>query len=313
MRLNRFAKYAWAVLALNVLVILWGAFVRATGSGAGCGAHWPLCDGEVIPRAERIETLIEFIHRATSGLALAAVVVLLVWAWRAYPKGDAIRKGAVTAMVFMLLEAAVGAGLVLFEWVAGNLSVARVAVMPVHLTNTFLLMASLLLTAWWASGGSVPRLRGQGIDGRALAMALVAVLVLSMAGAITALGDTLFPSETLSAGIRQDFEATSHFLVRLRVWHPVIAVITAVYTVYIAQHLSVTRPAEQVRRMARAVTVLFGIQLVAGLTNIVLLAPVWMQIVHLLLACLTWMALLLLAATALSEDAPQAALAPAAD
>jgi heme A synthase len=143
MQLTRFAKYAWGVLAYNILVILWGAYVRATGSGAGCGSHWPLCNGEVIPRAEQVETLIEFAHRLTSGLSLLLVVGLLVWAFRSYPKGHLVRLGAGLSMFFIITEALVGAGLVLFEWVAQDVSSGRVISMAVHLVNTFLLLASL--------------------------------------------------------------------------------------------------------------------------------------------------------------------------
>lgn len=89
----RFAAFAWANVAYNLLVILWGAFVRATGSGAGCGDHWPLCDGQVIPRAPSTEMLIEFTHRLTSGVALLGAVALLVWAFRAYGRGHRVRRG----------------------------------------------------------------------------------------------------------------------------------------------------------------------------------------------------------------------------
>ena len=122
---QRFTVYAWAVLAYNLIVIMWGAFVRATGSGAGCGSHWPLCNGVVIPRAPTTETMIEFSHRISSGLALVSVVVLLIWAYRSYPSGGSVRRGAAWSMFFMVLEALVGAGLVLFEYVAANVSVAR--------------------------------------------------------------------------------------------------------------------------------------------------------------------------------------------
>ena len=125
MHLTRFAKFAWFVLGLNLLVIVWGAFVRATGSGAGCGSNWPLCNGEVIPQAPAIETIIEFSHRISSGLALIAVVVLLAWAFRAYPRKHPVRLGALLSMILMILEALIGAGLVLLELVAYNVAVAR--------------------------------------------------------------------------------------------------------------------------------------------------------------------------------------------
>src|SRR5689334_1454626 len=149
MKLNRFAIYAWGVLALNLLVILWGAYVRATGSGAGCGAHWPLCNGEVIPRAPQAEMLVEFTHRLSSGVALLTVAGLLVWALRIYPRGHVARRGAQLAMLFMVSEALVGAGLVLFKLVADNDSLYRAVAIVVHLANTFLLLASITLTAWW--------------------------------------------------------------------------------------------------------------------------------------------------------------------
>ena len=86
-----FTGFAWAVLAYDLVVVAWGAFVRATGSGAGCGKHWPSCNGEIVPRAPRVETAIEFTHRATSGIALVLGVVLLAWALRAFSRGHAAR------------------------------------------------------------------------------------------------------------------------------------------------------------------------------------------------------------------------------
>ena len=117
---SRLAGYAWGVLLWNVLVALFGAYVRATGSGAGCGAHWPTCNGEVIPRAPQVETLIEFTHRATSGLAFLSVLALFLWALRAFPKGHPARFGAGLALFFMVTESLVGASLVLFGWTADN-------------------------------------------------------------------------------------------------------------------------------------------------------------------------------------------------
>ena len=179
MRSRSFATYAWGVLAVNLLVIAWGAFVRATGSGAGCGNHWPLCNGEVVPRAPQVETIIEFSHRLTSGAALISVLLMLIWAFRAYPKGDPVRAGAVLSMVLMLIEALIGAGLVLFEYVAANVSIGRVYWIAGHLINTFLLLAAVTLTAWWASGGSRLRVRGQGVTAWALGVALLGMLVLA--------------------------------------------------------------------------------------------------------------------------------------
>ncbi|MCB9419826.1 MAG: COX15/CtaA family protein [Ardenticatenaceae bacterium] len=302
MKQNRFSKFAWGVLAYNVAVVVWGAYVRATGSGAGCGSHWPLCNGVVIPREPAIETIVEFSHRLTSGLAFLLVLGLFLWARRAYSKGHHVRLAAGGAMLFMISESLVGASLVLFEWVAGNISTARVVVMGVHLLNTFVLLAFIALAAWWSAGGKSFSLRNQGWVFGALLLGLVGVMVMSMAGSVTALGDTLFPSESLAQGLQQDFEASSHFLIRLRVWHPFVAVGVGAYLIFLAQQLNAARPGVFVNRASWALRILYVIQLGAGVLNLVLLVPVWMQLIHLLLAVLVWITLILLTAVTLAES-----------
>lgn len=294
---ERFARYAWSVLAFNVLVVLWGAVVRATGSGAGCGRHWPKCNGEVLPSIESMHTVVEFTHRVTAGLALLSVVALLVWGWMAFPKGHAVRTGAAWSMGFMLVEAAVGAGLVLLQLVAGDKSVGRAWFMGIHLVTTFLLLGALVLTAWWASGGERMRLRGQGAAGTVLIGAVVAMIVVGITGALTALGDTLFPKT--SVGL--DLPATAHLLERLRVVHPLVAIATGVFVTVVGVMVRRLRPSPMVDRLSWALVVLFAVQLAAGTVNVVLLAPVWMQIVHLLLADLVWLALVLTCAEALAD------------
>lgn len=302
MHQRRFATYTWIVLVYNLAVILWGAFVRATGSGAGCGAHWPRCNGEVIPRAPSTETLIEFTHRLTSGIVLVMVVILVIWAWRAYPRGHRVRLGALWSLIFTIIEALVGAGLVLFELVADNDSTARAVSMAVHLVNTFLLLAAVTLTAWWASGGPAVRLKHQGVVGWLLGLGFAAMLVVGASGAVTALGDTLFPAESLAEGLREKFSPTAHLLIRLRVLHPVLAIATGFYLFFVARLVSRLRPDPAIERFARATMLLFAVQLVAGAVNVALLAPVWMQLLHLLLADLVWITLVLLAASALSHQ-----------
>lgn len=307
--LSRFAKYAWGVLIFNIAVVVWGGYVRATGSGAGCGKHWPLCNGEIIPRPEMIETLVEFSHRISSGLAFLMVVGLIVWASRLYPKGNPIRKAAAVAMGFMISESLVGASLVLFEWVAGNISTARVVVMGIHLLNTLVLLASIALTAWWSSGHKTPEKQPNPQYKTLLYIALAAVMFMSMAGAITALGDTLFPSKSLAEGFEQDFYAGSHYLIRLRVWHPVIATLVSAY-VYFATHTIYNQQKNNlnIKKFFRFVNGLFLLQLGAGLLNLVLLVPVWMQLVHLGLASTVWLALALF--TAVVFALPQESVAP---
>ncbi len=308
MKLNRYATYAWGVLGYNLLVILWGAYVRATGSGAGCGAHWPLCDGQVLPRSARAELLVEFTHRLSSGLSLLLVVGLLIWALRAYPAGHIVRLGAKLAMLLIVTEALVGAGLVLFQLVAGNDSAARAIAIVIHLLNTFLLLAALTLTAWWASGGAPLRVRGQGAIGWALGLGMLGVMVVGAAGAITALGDTLFPAGSLAEGLRQDFAPTAHFLVQMRAIHPIAAILLGVYITALAWAIGRRDDGRDARPIARALTGLFLVQLLLGALNVALLAPVWMQLIHLLAADGLWILLVLLAASVLGQPAPVAAI-----
>jgi len=302
MAISRFAKFAWAVLAYNLLVILWGATVRATGSGAGCGGHWPLCNGQVIPVAPQVATLIEFTHRVSSGLSMLLILGLFVWAFRAYLKGSPVRLGAGLSLLFIFTEAMLGAGLVLFSWVANNASVGRVVSTGLHLVNTFFLLAALTLTAWWASGGAQLRLKGQGALPWILLLGLIGVLALGVTGSITALGDTLFPSTSLAEGMAQDFSPTANFLLRLRVWHPLTAILVGFYLFFLAGLVALFRPSSAIRRLALGLFGVVFMQLLAGLTNLILLAPVWMQVVHLFLADMVWIFLVLFSAATLSRD-----------
>lgn len=305
-RAGGFARFAWGVLAWNVLVVLWGAFVRASVSGDGCGSHWPLCNGEVLPTAPGVQTLIEFSHRVTSGIALLLVIAL---AWRArkvFTVGHPARRAAGWALGFTISEALIGAGLVVFGLVANDDSVARAVSLCVHLVNTFLLLAALALAAWWSDSEAAVRSNLWATLGRAFhsgasrfvvfTFAFLFMLLVSTSGAIAALGDTLFPVASLADAWTDEFAGAAHALVRLRVLHPVCAVLVAV-NLLCAAHVAVRdAPRPQTIKLARAVTLLVVVQMIAGGINVLLLAPAWMQIVHLLLADLLWIAFVLLTA-----------------
>lgn len=282
-------RFAWGTLVYNVGVIVWGAYVRATGAGAGCGNHWPLCNGEVIPRAARIETLIEFSHRATSGLAAILVLGLCVACWRALPKKHPARVASVIAALLMLSEALIGAALVKFELVAQNKSIARAISLPIHSTNTLLLLAAIALTALWLPiEARSARWTKQGAW--LAALALLSILLTASAGVVAALGDTLFPN----AGMAADFSAGSHFLLRLRVLHPAFA---ALSTLVIALFVTnATRHSMRAKRFAGVVGVAIVSQIFLGILNITLQAPVWLQMLHLGVADLVWISTVLVAA-----------------
>ena len=294
----RFGRFAWLVLAWNLPVILWGALVRVTGSGAGCGNHWPDCNGTFTPSANAA-TLIEYTHRAMTGIDSFLVVLLVVWAFRAFPRGHRVRLGAALSATFLVSEALIGAALVKFDLVAGNTSPARLYWQSAHLMNTLTLLAVLALTAWW--GGGRPALRVGGRPAAIAAIGLGIAMLLGVSGAIAALGDTLYPSRSLAAGLAQDFSASANLFIRLRLWHPAIAVAAAAWLTFYAVSSARRRP--DLRRAAQILIALVGLQIAAGVSNLLLLAPAWMQIVHLLLADLVWISLVLLCAGNLARKA----------
>jgi len=300
---SHFAPFAWTVLGYNVATSAWGAFVRATGSGAGCGEHWPDCNGQVVPRAPRLETVIEFTHRTTSGLALLLVVALVVGAWRAYPRGHAARVAAATSLGFVISEALVGAALVIFHLVKDDASPMRAVVMGIHLVNTFLLLAALAVTAVVASA---PARRGAMSSRGAILWALAApllMLVLSgTTGAVAALGDTLFHASSLAQGLHDDAAATAHVFVRLRALHPLIAGLAAVTVLACTAVIRTVQGGAETAVAARLVRIAVVAQVLAGFLNLLLLAPVAMQIVHLVLADALWIAVVVLGARALAGD-----------
>ncbi len=303
-QITRLARFAWLVLGWNLVVISWGAFVRATGSGAGCGAHWPLCGGEVVPRSPAVETMIEFTHRSTSAVALLLVVALAILVFRERRPGHPARRAAVASLVFILTEAAVGAGLVLFQLVAANESAARAFFMAAHLVNTFLLLAALSLTAHWADLAR-PHREAVWRDGWLFGLGLLGLLAVGMSGAVAALGDTLYPAQSLLGGLAQDV-ATTSLLVRMHLAHPALALAASFLAAFAAARVLQATDDPATRRAAWTVPLLALAQLAAGLANVALLAPVWMQLVHLLLADLLWIAFVLLAARSLVLPLPRA-------
>ena len=307
--MTRLRRLAFAFLGYNVAVVLWGALVRATGSGAGCGAHWPLCNGVFVPRSPASGTLIELTHRVLSGVDLALGLLLLVWAFRDLPRGHPARKSAAAAGAFLGLEALAGAALVLFGWVAKDASPARGGAVVVHVGITFLLLGAATLTAALAERPAGIVFRGRGPIVAALGLGVGTLLVAGMTGAVAALGDTLFPAVSVAQGLAAELSEQAPFLLRLRLVHPFAALAAALVLVVICRAVLQTGD-QRLRGPGLRLLLLLGLQLAGGALNWWLLAPVWMQLVHLLLADLTWIMLVWLAAEALSgsrEPAAQAA------
>jgi heme A synthase len=258
-----------------------------------------LCNGEVLPDISSQATIIELIHRLVSGVALLLVFGLWLWALRRFPRRSAARRWAWTALGLIIIEALVGAGLVLLQWVGEDASVGRAVSIALHLTITLALLASLAMVAWRSSPReTVP----PSVRPWIAALLVAGVVVVGMSGAVTALGDTLFPSGSLAYGLAQDVAPRVHFLVRLRGIHPLLAGAIVVGGILWADG---RRRVIELPQAKMRLTLLRGfllIQLAAGVANVILLAPVWLQIVHLLLANLVWLLLVICLAEAGHES-----------
>ena len=294
------ARYAWAVVGWNVLVIMWGALVRATGSGAGCGNHWPLCNGQVIPLAPRVDTMIEFTHRCMTGGAAFAVLGLLIWTFRATAvcssKTETDRRGsrslarwaASLSAVLLVNEAFLGALLVKLGYVTNNKSLGRVVLLSVHLSNTLLLLAALTATAVALGHGLRWAQLRRGTTELSLAiLGLLATLIVGVSGSLAALGDTLFPSSSLQAAFAQDLSRSAPLLIRIRWVHPASAVMAAAFVLWLA--FAAARRGR--RQIVRWISLLVAMQFVLGIADVLLLAPVWLQLIHLAGADLFWITL----------------------
>jgi heme A synthase len=286
---TRIARYAWFTLVFNIGVILLGALVRATGSGAGCGRSWPTCRGEVVPELSG-STAIEYTHRAASGVALILVALLALLVWRRVDRGEPARVGAALSLASIVGEALIGAMIVLAEWVADDASLARVVAVPLHLVNTLFLLAALTLTAFWLSGGRRLAPRSHPALWRWVVLGGLAVVLLAATGAVTALADTLFPKDGTGVGGSDE----AHFLTDLRLVHPFLAVLSASIGWWASGRARGPRS-----KAGKALPVLVGLMLITGALNIALGVPVWMQLLHLLLADTLWITYVLASAQAL--------------
>ena len=299
-------RFAWGVLVYFIAVILWGAVTRATGAGDGCGNHWPLCNGTVVQHSPSVDTLIEFTHRITSGISFFAVLGLMIWTFRATVRGHLARAMSVASVVFTLVEAVLGALLVKLGLTAQSRSPLRAPYLGLHFTNTLLLIAALALTAHMLS-------RREGYLRRNIrlvspvgaGLGLFVILVVGVTGSLAALGDTLFPATSLSEALRQDFSATSGWLLRWRWTHPALAFLACIFLIWILVRAAQRSTYWDNRGLSAVVLVLLATQYVLGVLDVVLLAPLWLQVLHLLGADALWVALIVLTARLTLQPAEQ--------
>jgi cytochrome c oxidase assembly protein subunit 15 len=298
-------RFAWTVLAYFIAVILWGTLVRATGSGAGCGNHWPLCNGTVLQHSASIDTLIEFTHRITSGLSFFSVVGLLVWTLAGTARGHLARTFAIASVAFTLVEAILGALLVKFGYTAQSQSPMRPAFLALHLANTLLLLAAITLAAHFLSrrkGYLRSQIRLVAPVGAILGV--LVVMIVGVTGSLAALGDTLFPATSLGTALAQDFSATSGWLVRWRWTHPAVAFLASIFLIWILVRAAQRTTHWDNRGLSALVLILLACVYALGLADVVLLAPLWVQVAHLLAADSLWAALVVLTARLTLQPKP---------
>jgi cytochrome c oxidase assembly protein subunit 15 len=299
-------RFAWSVLVYFIAVILWGTLVRATGSGAGCGDHWPLCNGTMLQHSPRMDTMIEFTHRITSGLSFFFAVGLMAWTFAATARGHLARTAAGTAVAFTLVEAILGAFLVKLGLTAQSHSPLRAPYLSLHLTNTLLLLASLTMTAHMLSRkhGYMRNKVRVAVPAGAI-LAVMTVLIVGVTGSLAALGDTLFPATSLGTALTQDFSTTSSWLVRWRWTHPTVAFVASIFLIWLLMRAAQRTAYWDNRGLSALVLVLLAAQYVLGVLDVVLLAPVWLQVTHLLGADALWAALIVLTARVMLQPTDQ--------
>lgn len=265
------ALCAETLLFYTLLVIVWGAWVRISHSGDGCGDHWPLCQGELIPGGQVAgKTWVEYAHRLMSGLY--GLVVFYLWlCGRKFPD---LKRSALAVLIFMIIEALLGAKLVLFKLVGSDASHLRVFVISLHYLNSFLLVAaSTVFAEKCKASGNTPSLPRKDFVFPAL------LAIIGVTGAMAALSTTLFPSENLWQGLQKDFSADSHFLLKVRIWHPIAALLLggALYAFILKMQIGA-------RKIRQQFLFLIAVEIVFGLLTLFLLSPIWMKLTHLLLA-----------------------------
>ena len=294
-------RFAWGLLVYNVLVIVWGAIVRATGSGAGCGDHWPLCNGQVVPLNPRLATVIEFTHRMMSGGTLLLVVALVIWTFRGTVRRHLARSFAVAALLLTLNEAVLGALLVKLGLTAMSTSPWRPPMLALHLSNTLLLLGALALTAHFLGRAAAhQRAEVQFRDRLPAIVGLVSAMLVGITGSLAALGDTLYPSASLRSAMAADFSASSAWLLRLRVLHPLSAALAAAFILWVLGRAVFgyggSAVVQQHRQVGLWLAGLLGLQFLLGTLDVLLRAPVWMQVLHLAGADAFWSVLVVLTA-----------------
>ena len=303
-------KFAWILLGYTLLVILWGAWVRISFSGDGCGDHWPLCNGDFVPQASG-KTWTEYTHRLMSGFYGIAVVAFFFAVRRITPRQHPARLWSLLTLIFMISEALLGAKLVLLRLVGTNDSPLRAGSMGLHLMNSLMLVGSLTLTALFLGSHSWKR-RSQSaihLDRRSLRKFVVALgvgfLFLNISGALAALSTTLFPAENFMDSMQAQLSST-HYLMSLRSFHPLLGVVFGVGFAAFGLSLRALSPLPEIRTAAALFAATAGLTLGVGAATLFLASPVWLKLSHLTMTYVLWITALNLIQTLIfSGESPR--------
>jgi heme A synthase len=276
---------ATLLVCYALIIILWGAFVRFSGSGDGCGAHWPFCHGRFVPDFFEPEVFIEFFHRAKSGFFGVLTIVLVFMSRREFASGHPIRTATLLVLLLTISEGLIGAGLVLFGWVGTDDSWQRVVVIALHFLNTIALLAALLWCAWTArfvESPSVVTLSSR--QRRYAAFFVIAFILMIVTGSMASLSNTLYPTDSLRSGLQADLSPDSPLLLRLRILHPLLASALAIVLLWLLSHFS--EPLSKRFRDRCAFLIIANVAIGAG--TLLSLSPVAAKLLHLLCVDLIW-------------------------
>lgn len=305
---QRFANFAWFNLIYNLLVVAFGVFLRASGSGDGCGENWPFCTGDKNPANGPWASLIESSHRISTVLVGLFSFIMLGWSFRSFAKGHPVKKFAVAYFVFTLLEGLIGRHLVVNGLVTSNDTVQRAIWMAIHVLSTFVLLGSIAGAGLSASGIRPPNFKGQGVVGWLLGFGFVGTMLLGVSGAISAFGHQVRPDV---ADLSERLKPAAFWASKLAIAHPIGSASIGLFLLLMSGMIQHLRPDPFVKNASKMVSSLLVIQMCLGALNIVLKAPIPMQMIHLVMADLNWISIVVLAMAALGRGIEFVELRPA--
>jgi heme a synthase len=280
-----FTRLAWTAAAFTYLLIILGAIVRITGSGMGCGEHWPLCNGRLLPPLD-LPTLIEYTHRLVAAAVSVVVTALAAYAWWLRQEAGSteqssngpiavqsdrptVRPSVVSyvALALLVLQVALGA-------IAVRLELPPWTVI-LHLGIAMLLLATLIVAAR-GSVRSPPSRAGLGALFLGFVTVLFGALTANLGAASACLGFPLCNGELVPEG---------NYLQHVHWTHRLLAYALLGYVVWWALRTG--------RRGAWYVVALVTAQVAVAAALVLLALPRPLQAAHVAVGAAVWAGLVL--------------------